>query len=188
LVCGNNPRSRGISKSMTRGAAYGCLELENNMSLRPGTITPLAAIALSLVAGLACAQPQTAGSLATVGTLTCTTDELPPESVADAELSCSFKAPSGEDGNFTGYIARRGMADLPPGKRVLVWTVMAPSDKVGLPALAGTYAGETGGEPAGRLVGGEKKDIVLQPTTGESQIGDARVPTVLQLRLEAVQA
>jgi hypothetical protein len=151
-------------------------------------MTPLAAIALTFAVGIACAQPQSTGSLATVGTLTCTTDELPPESVADAALSCSFRAPSGEDGNFTGYIARRGMADLPPGKRVLVWSVLAPSKTIALPALAGTYAGETGGETAGRLIGGESKDIVLQPSTAESQIGDTRVPTVLQLRLEPLKA
>ena len=151
-------------------------------------MTPLAATALTLVAGIVCAQPQSNAPLANVGTLTCTTDELPPESVADAELSCAFKAPSGEDGNFTGFIARRGMADLPPGKRVLVWSVLAPNEKVDLPSLAGTYAGETGGEPPGRLIGGEKKDIVLQPSTAESQVGNVRAPTVLQLRLQPIKA
>jgi hypothetical protein len=108
--------------------------------------------------------------------------------LADAQLSCSFNSTSGKHANFIGYIARVGQADLPPGKRVLVWSVLSPKQDIELAALAGSYTGETGGRVAGRLVGGENRAIFLEPTTVTSQIGDAPEPTVLQLRLEPLRA
>ena len=123
-----------------------------------------------------------------VGTLTCTTSDLPPQSGADAELSCNFKPISGQDETFKGYIARAGQADIPPGKRVLMWSVLAPKDEIDPRALAGRYAGETGGTPPGRMAGGEGNAIVLQPATAESQIDDTPAPTVLELRLEPLKA
>ena len=154
------------------------------MSLKRG----MAATVLILAAGIANAQAQNEIKLANAGTLTCTTSETPPQASADAELSCSFRAPSGQDGNFTGFIARRGQADLPPGRRVLVWSVLAPSEDIDVAAIAGQYAGETGGEPAGRMIGGANRAIVLEPTTAGSQIDKAPAPTVLELRLEPLKA
>jgi hypothetical protein len=146
-------------------------------------------LALLLAIGSAEAQTQNApSSLANAGTLTCTTSDAPQSAVADAELSCRFHALSGQDGNFTGYIARKGGADLPPGKRVLMWSVLAPSTDVALASLAGDYGGETGGQPSGRLIGGQGNLIVLRPVTITSQIGDTPVPTVLELRLEPARA
>jgi hypothetical protein len=152
--------------------------------------------ALIVAAGAASAQTPDV-TLHNLGTLTCTTHEAPPEATADAQLSCRFKSTSGEEGTFTGYIARIGQADLPPGKRVLAWTVLSSSKDIGLRALAGVYAGETGGEaarpllggePEGRMLGGEGNAIILQPTTVTSQLDGAPVPTVLRLRLEPVEA
>jgi hypothetical protein len=151
-------------------------------------LTSSVVVALVLAAGTASAQSQSNLTLANAGTLTCTANETPAESKADAELSCAFKAPSGEDGNFKGFIARSGDADLPLGGRVLVWSVLAPTVDVNPHALVGTYAGESGGQLSGRLVGGEKNEIILQPTTVTSQLGDKPAPTVLRLRIEPVRA
>lgn len=144
-----------------------------------------------VVGGLICtsaAEAQTPSTLTTVGTLTCTTSETAPQATADAKLSCRFQSLSaGRDGGFDGYIARKGEADLPPGKRVLVWTVLAPNPDVELRALAGKYVGETGGQTSGRLKGGEGS-IVLEPFTITSQVGDKAVPSVLELRLNPVKA
>jgi hypothetical protein len=150
----------------------------------------IACIALILSAAVAtgaAAQAQKAEDTR-VGTLTCTTSDLPPQTGADAELSCNFKAISGRGEMFTGYIARLGPADIPPGKRVLMWSVFAPKDEIDPRALAGRYAGQTGGEPPGRMVGGEGNMIALTPATGTSQIDDTPAPTVLELRLEPLKA
>jgi hypothetical protein len=146
------------------------------------------AASVLLVAGTTNAQAPKEVTLANAGTLTCTTSETPQKSGVDAELSCIFKSPSGKDGDFTGYIARRGQADVPPGRRVLVWSVLAPSEDIDVAAIAGTYAGQTGGAPPGRLVGGDRKTIVLQPTGDDSQISKTPVPTVLELKLEPLKA
>jgi hypothetical protein len=148
-------------------------------------ITPLV-LALAVMATDTSAQGQS--NLTRVGTLSCTTDALPPESVADAELSCNFEAVSGRSERFTGFIARQGMADLPPGKRILIWSVLAPKKEIDPRSLSGRYAGETGGKPPGQMAGGEGNAIVLQPSTPESQIGDTLVPTMLSLRLEPLKA
>ena len=148
-------------------------------------LTPLV-LALAVMAPHA--SGQTESTFRRVGTLSCTTDQLPPESVADAELSCHFEALSGRSEQFTGFIARQGMAGLPQGKRLLIWSVLASREAIDPRSLSGRYAGETGGKPPGQMVGGEGNAIVLQPSTPQSQIGDAPVPTVLSLRLEPLKA
>ena len=143
---------------------------------------------MMLLISTADAQVASNVSLSKVGTLTCTTMETSPQAPADAELSCSFRSASGGSGNLTGYIARSGEADLPPGKRVLAWSVLSSTQNIGARSLRGTYVGETGGDPPGRLVGGEGSAIVLQPTTITSQVGEEPAPTLLRLRLEPIQA
>jgi hypothetical protein len=129
-----------------------------------------------------------AASLGRVGTLTCTTSDAAPQVAADAKLSCRFhNVKGGRGGGFTGTIARKGEADLPPGKRVLVWSVLAAKSDLELSALAGKYVGETGGQVTGRLRGGENNTIILQPVTVTSQVGDEPVPSILELRLDPVK-
>jgi hypothetical protein len=130
---------------------------------------------------------QAQAKLTNIGTLTCTTGETAPQAKADAKLSCRFQSLTGQDGGFEGYIARKDAADLPPGKRVLVWTVLALKPNIELRALAGTYTGETGGQTAGRLKGGADNNIALEPFSITSQVGDNPVPSVLELRLDPVK-
>jgi hypothetical protein len=119
-----------------------------------------------------------------IGTLTCITAETPAQARADARLSCNFKSINGSTSDYNGYIARFGPPDLPPGKRVLVWTVLG-TKPIELGALTGTYYGETGGRPAGILKGDNV--VRLEPVTNVSQIGQDPIPTVLELRLEATK-
>ena len=130
---------------------------------------------------------QARSKFANLGTLTCTTSEAAPKAAVDAKLSCRFQSLTGQNGSFDGSIKRKGTADMPPGKRVLVWGVLALKPDLEPRALAGTYAGETGGQTAGRLRGGLNNNIILEPVTVTSQVGDNPVPSVLELRLDSVK-
>jgi hypothetical protein len=156
--------------------------------MQPRHAISLFAAILSFGFSSARAESPNALSVTQIGSLACTTSDAPPQAAADAELSCRFHAFYGEDGSFNGFIARRGAADVPQGRRVLVWSVLAQNPDIAPNVLSGTYTGVTGGNPAGRLVGGESNAVVLEPVTLSSQIGDAAVPTVLQLRLEPTKA
>ena len=142
-------------------------------------------IAVAMAVG---ASETRAQSLSVAGTLSCTTSESGQAAQADAILSCRFQSPKGLDGDLTGKIARIGEADLPSGKRVLIWSVLAPSANIVLGDLEGQYSGETGGTTTGRLAGGKVKNIVLDPVNRTVQTGEAPVPTVLELELQAVRA
>lgn len=117
-----------------------------------------------------------------LGTLTCTTSAPSASTHRDARLSCHFRANSGGDGNYTGHITRQGAADIPPGKRVLIWTVLA-QDVASARDLSGAFKGETGGTPTSALIGGQNNSIRLEPVTTTSQIGDQPKATVLSLTL-----
>ncbi len=156
------------------------------MSSQRSVVAHWLAVAVWLASSGSAVVAQTGPSLSNVGTLTCVTSETPPAAIADAELSCRFHAQSGSDVGFTGYIARKGHADLPTGKRVLVWSVQAAIPDIEPSSVAGKYAGQSGGQPPGRLIGGSSGAIVLDPVTRTAS--DGPVPTVLELRLEPVRA
>lgn len=135
--------------------------------------------------GMLCLSGASAGAqqtFTTLGTLTCTTSEPSAPTRRDANLSCHFRASSGGDGNYTGHITRHGPADLPPGKRVLIWTVLAQGAAAARD-LSGSFQGETGGTPTSALIGGQNNSIRLEPVTTTSQIGDQPKATVLTLTL-----
>src|SRR5262245_33922178 len=141
-------------------------------------------IALLAAASAASAQERTTN----LGTLTCTTGEAPPEGTSDAILSCSFKGQRGLDGDFTGRIARAGTADIPAGKRVLVWSVLSERPKVDLAGIEGEYRGVTGGSQPGVLVGGKDSAVRLEPMTVTTQPGGPPAPSLLELRLKPTRA
>jgi hypothetical protein len=131
-----------------------------------------------------------ASALSPAGVLICTTLDLEANATkADAGLSCQFDALKGRDADFRGWIKRRGIADLPPGRRVLTWSVLA-SGPFTPRMLAGQYKGTTGGaaNTVARLRGGKDNKIVLEPVTATSQIGDRSVPSLLELRLVLTKA
>jgi hypothetical protein len=77
----------------------------------------------------------------------------------------------------------KGEATLPPGKYVLMWSVLAPKTDLDANDLVGKYR-ET---RPGRLVGGKGGKIVLTPATNPSRTRDAGI-MILELRLDPVQA
>lgn len=158
------------------------------MSSESAVVARWLVVALILAASRGPVQAQTVPALVSAGTLTCLTSETPPPATAVAELSCRFHAVSGKDFGFAGYIARKGQADLPTGKRVLVWTVQATTTPIEPSAIAGRYTGQTGGQPAGRLIGGTAGGIILDPVDRTVRAGDESVPTVLELRVVPFRA
>ena len=146
------------------------------MSVLPKSSLLAIGLLLASTSSAASAQPP---RLANVGTLTCTTQETPPRSAAGEILSCSFKGESGVDANFTGTITRKGAADFPAGKHVLVWSVLAAKPNVKAETVSGVYRGRTGSEASGQLVS-QNAEIVLAPLTAPPDAA----PTVLEIRLE----
>ena len=146
-------------------------------------------VALASVLAMACASASTSAqqkSLTNLGTLSCTTGEAARGSKADAALSCSFRGSSGLEGDFTGRILRQGSADLPGGKRVLVWSVLSEKADAKLSDIEGEYTGVTGGAEAHALVGGADRAIQLQPLTATAPDGPA--PSLLELRFKPTKA
>jgi hypothetical protein len=149
---------------------------------------PIRVLAVMFVVAVCSSASAETLAVANAGTLTCTTSDMQPQASADVELSCRFLAQTGSAGSFKGFVARKGQADFPPGKRVLVWSVLSANTDIDFKALEGQYAGLTGGQPVSRLIGGQNNSVVLEPITVTSQIGDKAVPTVLVLRLVPVKA
>jgi hypothetical protein len=145
-------------------------------------------VVLGMAATMPSVVPAQTPPLSAVGTLTCTTSDAPKRTRADVNLSCEFQGLAGGEGNFTGHITRKGPARLPSGRRVLMWAVLAPHRDVEARMIEGKYRGLTGGQNAGRLVGGGNGAIVLRPVTITSQVGDKPVASVLELRLKPVKA
>ena len=131
---------------------------------------------------------QQSATTANTGTLTCTTSEATENVVADVRLSCAFEGNSGLTGSFTGYVDRKGFADVPSGKRVLIWKVSAKEGEFSLNDIAGTYEGMTGAQVAGTLNKVGKIEIVLEPPGETNQLGAVPSPTILHLRLEPTRA
>ncbi len=93
------------------------------------------------------------------------------------DVNCTFSPDKGAPEKYQGEIGKFG-ADIGYSKAaVMVWAVWAPSSDVKPGALAGTYAGVTGGAAVGVgaganvLVGGFNKSFNLQPLSIEGSVG-----------------
>ena len=95
--------------------------------------------------------PAAAASLSSAGALLCTIAEGRNETQPGKSLSCNFNGVAGGDRGYKGRIVLKGKATLPPGKLVLMWSVLAPDIDLDTNALVGRYHEK---EP-GRLVGGK---------------------------------
>lgn len=145
-------------------------------------------VILSALLGGTGAQSQPAPStVAHAGTLTCTMQATGDRRATEAPISCVFQALFGRDGNFEGMIARDPGSDIPEGKRVLVWSVLAPSREVELKQLAGRYVGRSGGTGPAQLVN-EQSSIVLESVTSAAQLGAEPAITVLSLHIDPLRA
>lgn len=119
------------------------------------------------------------------GTLSCMMSAEPHGS-EEAAVACSFKALSGRSSEFSGTLVRTS-AELPRGKRVLLWSVLAATDAVEPSELTGRYVGRTGGDNTGRLLN-ESARIILVPPAATSGVGGEADVTVLTLRPAPVRA
>ncbi len=153
---------------------------------KPGRLQVALASAVAIAAANVSAALAQQERLTNLGTLNCTTGDTARGSKVDATLSCSFRGTGGLEGDFTGRILRQGSADLPGGKRVLVWSVLSAKADAKLNDIEGEYTGITGGSGAHTLVGGADRAIQLQPLTATAPDGPA--PSVLELRFKPTKA
>ena len=152
----------------------------------PKTLIPIAVgaiVGLLLTVPAVHAQP----SVTNLGTLTCTVAGAPDDPGADVKLSCNFKSTAGETRDYTGVATRRGAVGFPPGKHVLVWSVLGPETD-NASALNGTIRGETAGSGTSALIGGANGSVRLEPVTGAAQIDAVAALTVLTLTLAPTRA
>jgi len=153
----------------------------------PKTLIPIgvgAIVGLLLMVPAAHAQP----SVTNLGTLTCTVAGAPDDPGADVKLSCNFKSTAGATRDYTGIATRRGAAGFPPGKHVLVWSVLGPGKEDDAPVLEGMFRGEAGGSGTSALVGGANGAVRLEPVTGAAQTDAVAALTVLTLTLAPTRA
>jgi hypothetical protein len=93
------------------------------------------------------------------------------------ELRCTYSHDHGSAEHYVGHIKKFGVDIGYQAGGVIAWAVIAPTSDVGKGALAGDYAGATGGASVGVgaganvLFGGLDKSIALQPVSLEGSAG-----------------
>jgi hypothetical protein len=110
-----------------------------------------------------------------VGVLTCTSGGT--EGKAQT-MTCGFKSTGGGEGRYGATIG--GSAPQPEGKRVLVWSVLAPANAKVSPTVLSQRFSRDG--KLGALIGEGDPSIVLLPETGAG--GDDN--SIIQLELKLV--
>ncbi len=151
-----------------------------------------------LAAQLAGAVSATAAMQTDVGILTCTLAEHAEKDTApDSQtklMHCAFKpAGNGPGEVYIGEVKRVGSQTALTGKRVLIWSVLGPSDRKLTPAiLQQTYVGKVapgasgGPEPAKLLVGERDDAYSLQPIADEEHKQNVEPSvTVVELRIKS---
>jgi len=107
-------------------------------------------------------------------------------------LKCVFNPAEkgGKAVRFTGTIKKYGVDLGYKEQAVILWGVVAGSDKFTPGEIAGSYGGATaeaawaGGLGANVLVGGSKNGIALQPLTVEGHVGVNVAAGVVQIELK----
>jgi hypothetical protein len=124
---------------------------------------------------LAAGTPATAASGVAAGTLTCNESSgIGFIFGSSRSLSCTY---SGTGERYVGSISKFGVDIGYVSGGVIVWTVFAPTSRLGRGELAGNYAGATAsatvgvGVGANALVGGNNNSIALQPLSIEGNTG-----------------
>jgi hypothetical protein len=108
-------------------------------------------------------------------------------------LNCSFeRAGGGPARRYSGVITRVGIDIGIKGRNIIVWTVLASTDRLPAGALEGSYKGVSAnaslgvGVGANALVGGSRNSVVLQPLSVQAQTGVNIAAGVAGLRLTHV--
>lgn len=109
-------------------------------------------------------------------------------------LKCRYRPAQAElpIETYAGTVRNFGLDIGATRQGLLVWAVLAPSERVPLGALAGEYVGVTGqatvgvGAGANLLVGGIENSINLQPLSVQTQTGLNLAVGVQSMELEPV--
>jgi hypothetical protein len=148
-----------------------------------------------ILAGLAAyTAPSASAAQLIAGTLTCRgSGSIGLILGSRQRLSCTFeRASGGPVQRYNGQITRVGIDIGIKGRNVMVWTVLASTDRLPAGALAGKYGGVGAnaaigvGVGANALVGGSRNSIVLQPLSVQAQTGVNIAAGVAGLRLTHV--
>ena len=139
------------------------------------------------------ALPASAAQLV-AGTLTCRSQGTVGLILGSRQrLNCSFERLSGGPARrYSGVITRVGIDIGIKGRNVMVWTVLASTDRLPAGALEGKYKGVGAnasvgvGIGANALVGGSRNSVVLQPLSVQAQTGVNIAAGVAGLRLTHV--
>lgn len=127
-----------------------------------------------------------------IGTMTCATEDIttPPPAVMRA-LKCRFEPVRARRVvNFVGTIQNFAGEGIPPGRRVMMWSVLALRRETPADALQGRYVSvlvETLSIDGYLLMGGENGEIALQPVTASAQAWNAGPETVVDLVLAPIR-
>ncbi|EPE96529.1 DUF992 domain-containing protein [Rhizobium grahamii] len=109
-------------------------------------------------------------------------------------ISCSFRQQGRKTERYTGSIGKLGLDIGISGKSYLSWVVVnTKPTRVGQGDLAGTYVGASAdaavglGVGANALIGGNARNIVLQPLSGQTGTGLNIAAGVSRLQLAATR-
>jgi Protein of unknown function (DUF992) len=133
----------------------------------------------ALLAGLSAAPEMAAAqSRFSVGVLECRAGSATSFIVGSVrDFDCLFTPTNGPLQRYGATIQRLGVDLGWSTSTVLVWSVLAPTEVVGLGALAGGYGGVSAGAAIGvglaanALAGGLNNSFALQPVSVEGQTG-----------------
>ena len=93
------------------------------------------------------------------------------------DLRCTYTDNNGSVERYAGHVDKFGVDIGYRAGGVMAWAVLAPTANVARGALAGTYAGVTGGAAFGvgvganLMVGGSEQTISMQPLSVEGTAG-----------------
>ncbi len=126
-----------------------------------------------------------------VGVLTCTVRGGSGFIIGSTkELRCRFNRP-GRDEFYHGSISKFGIDIGSTKQSAIAWAVLAPTAKLPPGSLSGNYGGVSAeatvglGVGANALIGGSKKNIILQPLSVQAQQGLNIAAGVAALQLRA---
>jgi hypothetical protein len=132
----------------------------------------------TIVGASLAAPPAEAGAGVDAGVLTCNVASGWGFILGSSrDLNCVYSPRPGVTDYYVGSVSKFGVDIGYTQNGVIVWAVLAPTSTLGPGALAGSYAGVTGGATvvvgadANVLVGGFSRSISLQPLSIEGNKG-----------------
>lgn len=147
-----------------------------------------AAVVFAAAAGLSLvASPAMAQSRAPAGRLTCTIGTGLAQAVATQRpLECRFRPRRGPLQTYAGIIRGFALDPKSVGRSLIAWRVYGPYARAPLGALNGRYVRPANSGPS--LVGGDDKDVRLEPRSQSMQRGANVALGVTEFELNLTRA